>query len=114
MRMPYHQQRLLRRMDCKLRRSDPHLTAMLTMFARLNAGEAITSREQAHPSTRVRRGLARLGDAIACIAICLADCARWAFGRVAILCAVVRWRFSGRAGKISVPPAWYWPTTGRP
>ncbi|MGH3237847.1 MAG: hypothetical protein ACRDOH_32225 [Streptosporangiaceae bacterium] len=114
MTMPYRRQRLLRRMDRKLCRSDPHLTAMLAMFARLNAGEAITSREQAHPGTRVRRGLAWLGDATACIAICLADCTCWAFRRVAILCAVVRWRFSGRAGKVSVPPAWHWPTTGRP
>lgn len=114
MRMPYRQQRLLRLMDRKLCRSDPRLTAMFAMFARLNAGEAITSREQAHLDTHVWRGLAWLGDAIACIAFGLADCICWAFRRAAILCAVGRGRFSGCAGKIPVSPAWYWPTTGRP
>lgn len=113
MRMPYRQQRLLRRAGRGLCRSDPHLAAMLAIFARLTAGEAITSREQAHRDTRLQRGLAWLADAIAGIAVCLADCTRWAFRRVAIVCSTACWRFSGRAGKISAPPASHWPATGR-
>lgn len=37
----------LRRMDRWMSRSDPHLAAMLAIFARLTAGEAIASIEQA-------------------------------------------------------------------
>lgn len=97
MRIPYRHHWLLRRMDRRLRRSDPHMAAMLAIFARLNAGEAMTSREQAHPDTRLRRGLAWLGGAIAGIVVCLADCASWMFRRVRITCAVVHWRLSGGA-----------------
>ena len=58
MRFPYRQQWLLRRMNRSLCRSDPHLAAMLAIFARLTASEAITSQEQATtPGARARRGL---------------------------------------------------------
>jgi hypothetical protein len=87
---------------------------LVTVGAGLNAEEAIAGNEQAHLDTHVRRGLAWLGDAIACLAFWLADGTRWTFRRAAILCLVVRWRFSGRGGRISVAPAWYRPTTGRP
>jgi hypothetical protein len=38
----------LRAIERGLRRSEPHLAAMLALFAKLNAGEVIVSREQAH------------------------------------------------------------------
>jgi hypothetical protein len=43
----YTQHWRLRRIDRWMRRSDPHLAAMLAIFARLTAGEAIASSEQA-------------------------------------------------------------------
>ena len=62
MRFPYRRQWLLRRMNRSLSRSDPHLAAMLAIFARLTAGEAITSKEQStSPGARAWRGLAWLG-----------------------------------------------------
>lgn len=82
MRIPYRQHWLLRRMDRRLRRSDPHMAAMLAIFARLSAGEPMTSREQAHSDSRLRRGLAWLAGAMVGIAICLADCASWMSRRV--------------------------------
>ena len=98
MRIPYRQRWLLRRMDRMLRRSDPHMAAMLAIFARLAAGEAITSREQAGPpDTGVRRVLACLGTAIAGLAAGLASAAHWVFRRVAIACAVARRRYSASA-----------------
>ena len=47
MRVRYIQRWRLRRMDRWMARSDPHLAAMLTIFARLSAGEPIASIEQA-------------------------------------------------------------------
>ena len=41
------QQWRLRRINHRMSRSDPHLAAMLTIFARLSAGEPIASIEQA-------------------------------------------------------------------
>lgn len=95
MRIPGRQHWLLRRMDRRLRRSDPHLAVMLAIFARLSAAEAISSREQAHPDTWLRHGLTWLGSAITGMAACLADCAGWVFRRVTIACAIGRWRLSG-------------------
>ncbi len=86
---------------------------MLAIFAGLYADEAITSREHAHRNTRTRRALARLADVIAGMAVGLADGTRWVFRRVAIACAVVRWRRSARAGDMCQLRAWNWPTAGR-
>jgi hypothetical protein len=47
MSVSYTQHWRLRRMDRWMTRSDPHLAAMLAIFARLTAGEAIASIEQA-------------------------------------------------------------------
>jgi hypothetical protein len=58
----YSQRRRLRRMDRSMSRSDPHLAAMLAIFTRLTAGEAIGSIEQAgFGGARARRTLVRLG-----------------------------------------------------
>ena len=46
-RVSYTQHWRLRRMERWMRRSDPHLAAMLAIFARLTAGEVIASIEQA-------------------------------------------------------------------
>lgn len=97
MKIPYRQQWLLRCMDRRLCRSDPHMAAVLGIFARLNAGEAITSGQQAYPDTRVRRRLAWPGTVIAGMVACLAACASWVFRHVAAARAAVRWRFSGGA-----------------
>jgi hypothetical protein len=47
MRVPCRQRWVLWRLSRDLRRSDPHLAAILAIFGRLNAGEAIDSNEQA-------------------------------------------------------------------
>jgi hypothetical protein len=57
MTIPYRQHWLLRRMNRSLRRSDPHLAAMLAIFARLTVGEAIISQEQ-EPHQPPARGAA--------------------------------------------------------
>lgn len=98
MRIPYRRYWLLRRMNRNLRRSDPHLAAMLAIFARLNAGETITSREQAGPfGVRVMRSLSWLGNAIACLAAGLIACGHWVSRRAASARAAVRCRFSRAA-----------------
>ena len=76
MQFPYRRQWFLRRMSRDLRRSDPHLAAMLAIFARLTAGEAITSEEQStSPGARAWRGLAWLGWATVHVAAALIACA---------------------------------------
>jgi hypothetical protein len=44
--IPGRRRWVLWRLERGLRRSDPHLAAMLAIFARLTVGEAIASREQ--------------------------------------------------------------------
>lgn len=48
MRVPLRAPWRLRALERELRRTEPHLAAMLAIFAKLNAGEAIVSREEAH------------------------------------------------------------------
>lgn len=61
----YTQHWRLRRMDRWMSRSDPHLAAMLAIFARLTAGEAIASIEQARfRHTRPWGNLVRMGQAL--------------------------------------------------
>lgn len=71
MQLPYHQQRLLRRIDRTLRRSDPQLAAMLAIFAQLYVGDVLTSPEQRPPARRA----AWLFAAVAWLAIILSACA---------------------------------------
>jgi hypothetical protein len=49
MTLPYRQERLVRRADRVLRRSDPDLASMLSIFARLAAAEGMPAREQLRP-----------------------------------------------------------------
>jgi hypothetical protein len=46
MALPYRQERLLRRVERGLCRSDPALASMLSMFARVSAAERMPAREQ--------------------------------------------------------------------
>jgi len=107
MRIPYQQYWALRRLNRSLCRSDPHLAAMLAIFARLTVGEAIASREQPGPSaSRMRRGLARLGRAMVAVAACLSACARQVVRAVSRACAAVRRGHSGSARTaMSIPPS---------
>ena len=90
MTIRYYRHWVLRRMGRGLCRSDPHLAAMLAIFTRLTAGEAIDSREQAGPpGSPMRRILARLGGAITVAAACLCSCARRALRRAAITWTIV-------------------------
>lgn len=90
MKLPFRQFWQLRSIERRLRRSEPHMAAMLAMFAMLNAGEAIISREQAHPAGRV---LAVLAGAIAC----LAAVTRWVSRQVKRAYAAACRRSSGTA-----------------
>ena len=103
MRLPFRQFWQLRGIERGLRESEPHMTAMLAIFARLNTGEAIISREQARlADNRARRVLARLIDVIAG----LATVSRWLFRRIAGACATMCRRFSGLAqAPLSTPSA---------
>jgi hypothetical protein len=49
MTLPYRQERLLRRADYALRRSDPYLASMLSIFAQLTAAEVMPAGEQLRP-----------------------------------------------------------------
>jgi len=94
MRTPFRQFWQLRAIERGLRRSAPHTAAMLAIFARLTAGEAIASREQVlPPGSRLRRTLAILAGAIAGLAACLTAIGRRASLRVAAACAAARRQF---------------------
>jgi hypothetical protein len=98
MRIPYRERWLLRRLNRSLRQSDPHLAAMLAIFARLHAGEVITSVEQAmSPDARACRGLAWLAVSAARLAaVLMAGAGRILVG-VARACATAGRRFSRAA-----------------
>jgi len=103
MRLPFRQFWQLRGIERRLCASEPHMAAMLTIFARLNAGEAIISHEQARlDGSRVRRVVAWLADVIAG----LAAVSRWLFRRVASACAMVcRWCGGLARAPLSAPSA---------
>jgi hypothetical protein len=50
MTLPSRQERLVRRADRALSRSDPHLASMLSIFARLTADEEMPAGEQLRPA----------------------------------------------------------------
>src|SRR3984885_15027776 len=49
MTLPYREERLLRRVDDALCRSDPDLASLLSIFTRLNAAEGMPARERLRP-----------------------------------------------------------------
>jgi len=68
MRLPLRQSWRLRGIERELVRSAPHLGAMLAIFARLTAGEAVTGREQlSPPGNWVGLVLVMLADAMTCL-----------------------------------------------
>ena len=77
MRFPFRKQWLLWRTGRHLQRSAPHTAAMLIIFARLYAGEAILSREQSSRIAAVaRRGAAWLTGFVMSLAAHLMASAR--------------------------------------
>ena len=89
MKLPYPQFLLLRGIERAFRRTDPHTVAMLALFARLYAGEAIASHEQARsPASRVWHLVARLASVLVSLAAGLAAASRRPFRRP--LHAVIR------------------------
>jgi hypothetical protein len=75
--LTYRQRMCLRRMEQALNRSDPHLVAMLTIFARLTAPERIRSVEQLpRPAARAWRPLARLACLIVALLVAVAAAVR--------------------------------------
>jgi hypothetical protein len=89
MRSPYRESWRLRGIERELRRTEPHLVAMLAIFARLNAGEAMLSAERVRrPGAWVRLVPALLMGAITALAMA----ANWVSGRVVRLCVALRRR----------------------
>ena len=80
--IPGRQRWILRRTEGRLRRSCPDLAAMLAIFTRLTAGEAIESREQLGWAYWGGRGLAWLGLLLAATASGLSAGARWVAARL--------------------------------
>jgi Protein of unknown function (DUF3040) len=73
MSLNYVERRQLHRIESRLFRSDPHLAAMLTVFARLCDGQGLPAREQlATRQGRIRQSAALIAKAIAVMtaAIC--------------------------------------------
>jgi hypothetical protein len=70
MRLPLRHSWQLRRIERGLRRSEPHLAAMLTIFARLSAGEPATGCEQLPGSVgRLRMILTAVAGAVTTMAV---------------------------------------------
>ena len=69
MSLSHRQQHQLHRIETGLLRSDPRLTAMLGVFGRLSAGEAMPAREQM-PSRRqsIRQAAALIPKAVTVVA----------------------------------------------
>ena len=92
----------LRAIERGLRRSEPHLAAMLAIFAKLNAGEAIISREQAHQPCNWA-GLLLAAPAAAVSGLIAG--AGWVSDRAAGLCVRARQQLSRIVRVLLVTPA---------
>jgi hypothetical protein len=105
MNVPYRQRRRLRRIDRALRRSDPGLAAMLSIFARLNADEAIPAWEQLEtghaPNWYV---LLWPVASVAFLVVCAAGGGLGASRRAAMACSPRRSRTSDACGEKSPFP----------
>jgi hypothetical protein len=77
MSVGYAQHWRLRRLDRWISHSDPHLAAMLAIFTRLTAGEAIASIEQAgFRHSRAWRTLALMCEAVWLLVACVCRACR--------------------------------------
>jgi hypothetical protein len=102
MRVPFRASWRLRAIERGLRRSEPHLAAMLAIFAHLYAGEVIISREQAHrPGNWAGLALAVPTGAVSGL---LAG-ARWVSDRATRLYVQARQRLSRIVRALLVTPA---------
>ncbi len=109
--IPCRQRWILWRTGRALRRSYPHLAAMLAIFTRLTTGEAIASREQRRwADDPMGRSLAWLGRVLAAAASRLCAYARWAGRRSGQAGAALRCRFSVSGRK----PVGFPPVAGKP
>jgi hypothetical protein len=82
MQFPYRRQRLLRRIERGLRRSDPQLAAMLAVFAQLYASEVLASPEEratAHRMAWLGGAVSRLAAGLSSAAAALSRAARAAW-----------------------------------
>ena len=96
MRIPGRRRWALWHMELGLRQSDPHLAAMLAIFVRLTAGEAIASPEQRMTARRwIGRALAGLGCVLIAVAAGVSARARRVICRIGLACAAARWWFRG-------------------
>lgn len=98
MRLSLRETCRLRGIERRLRQSEPHMVAMLAIFARLCASEPFNSCEQA----RLPRSWAR--SALAALWGTLAAAADWVFNRAARTCAAARRRI-GRIARGPLAPA---------
>jgi hypothetical protein len=88
MTLPCGQERILRRADRALSRSDPHLASMLSIFARLTADDRMPGREQLRPvPARAWRVLMWPAAAAAFLVIFAAGGAACAARRAATACS---------------------------
>ena len=69
MSLNHRQQRQLYRIEARLRRSEPHLAGMLTVFNRLSAGQYLPAWEQVSAQEgRIGQAAAQIARAIAVLA----------------------------------------------
>jgi len=90
MSLNHRQQHQLYRIESRLRRSEPHLAAMLTVFDRLSAGQCLPAWEQV-PSRRDR-----IGQAAAQIAQAIVVLATTAIAFIRAVLALITAPFSDR------------------
>jgi hypothetical protein len=87
MSLTHRERHQLYRIESRLLRSDPQLTAMLTVFARLSAGQRMPAWEQvATRLDRIRQATALIAEAIRAIAAAvgfLADAVRTLLSAIA-------------------------------
>lgn len=90
MSLPYRQRHCLRRTRRTLRLSEPRLAAMMIMFARLNAGEAMPVRERVRrrlpwPVRAAVHALRAVAHAVWAVVSAVWAMLRW-FARVVVAC----------------------------
>jgi hypothetical protein len=113
MSLSYRQQNQLRRIEAGLRRPDPHLGAMLTIFGRLYPDQDLPAWEQV---PQVPSGQDRLHRAAAWfVAALIATAAVISVLLAAVAAATAGWRLrgTGRRARTSPPGPGSWRPAGR-
>jgi Protein of unknown function (DUF3040) len=96
MSLSYHQENQLRRVEAELRRSDPHLGAMLSMFGKLYPGLDMPASEQVPPVTTCRDRLRRAAAWIVAALIATTMAIRVLLSTVAV--PIAGWPIPGAGG----------------